>query len=265
MSLLIERPPTPPASGTSSPPPYIRQRCATTTKPDESYTALPTATAEADSPSNMQTSWIRVEPPLALDSHSSLHSQDLKEPLLDFTASRSFTVWPGLEDIVPGCDLNKPSSSSSSATSSSTTSLLFRGTTARKPVTVHILSRDAGDPMMAYITKKLIAEGIPSERMSQQMIEELVQGMSRLCCNIVAMTRRSLLAQTEQLHFQHDPCLVVIQPIAFELASTQRSRQTTIHSSSQLPLTYRLLKRTIPTDPPQLHGYPFWPLRVTEI
>jgi hypothetical protein len=51
-------------------------------------------------------------------------------------------------------------------------------------VTVHVLSREAGDPMMAHITKKLIAERVPSERVSQQMIDELVQGMS--LCSLLA-------------------------------------------------------------------------------
>ncbi|KAJ9091375.1 hypothetical protein QFC21_007230 [Naganishia friedmannii] len=181
ISFLVERPPTPPASGTSSPPPYNRQRCTNLTKPDGSPTSFPTIAAQPSSSSDMQSSWIQMEPPHTQESHSSLHSHDAKEPLTDFSASRSFTVWPDIEDIVPEYHyFNTASSSSASTTPSETTGPLLRGTNARKPVTIHILSGEAGDPMIAHITKKLIAEGVPSERVSQQMMEELVQANPRL-------------------------------------------------------------------------------------
>ncbi|KAJ9121605.1 hypothetical protein QFC22_002224 [Naganishia vaughanmartiniae] len=178
ISFLVERPPTPPASGTSSPPPYDRQRCTNTTNPDEIHTAFPATSVHPSSPPDLQSSWIQVKTPHMAESHTSIQSSDPAEALAEFNASRSFTVWPDLEDILPGynhCD--QASFSTSSTISSKTTSPLLRGTNGTSPVTVHVLSRDAGDPMMAHITKKLIADGVPSELVSQQMIEELIQGM----------------------------------------------------------------------------------------
>ncbi|KAJ9111700.1 hypothetical protein QFC19_001060 [Naganishia cerealis] len=180
VSLLAERPPTPPASGTSSPPPYNRQRGQNRPRqPADSHTAFPANTPTGVSSPDVQSSWIRVDPPLLTETESQflLHTQDADEALDNFTASRSFTVWPDLENIMEGYDTCKLSSSSSLSRlpSSETTGSLLTDTTARKPVNVHVLARDAGDPMMAHITKKLIADGVPSERVSQQIVEQMVQ------------------------------------------------------------------------------------------
>ncbi|KAJ9107232.1 hypothetical protein QFC20_003767 [Naganishia adeliensis] len=100
-----------------------------------------------------------------------------------------------------------------------------------RPVTVHVLPRAAeGGTVLARITRELLIEGVRSEEVTQEMLDERIR---------------------EHLGFQSDPCLLIIQP----LLST---RPTT-------PLAYRALKTVLPADAPEVHGYPFWVLRVTEI
>lgn len=43
-----------------------------------------------------------------------------------------------------------------------------------------------------------------------------------------------------------------------------RTREPTLLNRISI-LTYCLLSHLLPTPPPELHGYPFWPLRITEI
>lgn len=116
-----------------------------------------------------------------------------------------------------------------------------------KEVRIHILPRStaAGGTIIARITRTLVEQKVPPERITQELLDARIRGMS-LLSHILKLTPDSLPeTQIEYLGFSTDPCLLIIQPVR------------SLHASG--------IRSLLPPESPAIHGYPFWPLRVTEI
>ncbi|KAK4689094.1 hypothetical protein P7C73_g1020, partial [Tremellales sp. Uapishka_1] len=106
----------------------------------------------------------------------------------------------------------------------------------RVQITVHLLPTPSRR-VVEKVTEGLIRDGVPVGKITEDRLNMMVSGQSPL-----RKHRKVLTGAIERLHFKSDPGLLFVHHL-------------------ERPIWGGLLPRA----PPELHGYPFWTLRITEI
>lgn len=77
-----------------------------------------------------------------------------------------------------------------------------------------------------------------------------------------------MIRSTDVLHFQNDPDLLIVHQLpgsGVRKAGSRGAQADSPVSNDDVSWSYRALRYLLHPDPLEIHGYPFWTLRLTEI
>ena len=246
LSILVPSPPTPPASGSCSPP-----RFPSLSRRRENGESIASTSSSSES-----------------TERDDGHETNAQE-------TQSYTVWPDMEEMLRNvqreCRLIRTLSFSTDKIGKLNMTfglpcVAVVGDKVRmKPLSVHILPTFSSEDLLADITRNLVTTDTSLEAITIEYIDGLVRGEHQIwVLNVFESAQHRNHIALDFMHFQNDPELLIVH----HTAGSSRNRimvDNQLETHQAKSWRHRALSRLASDHPFEIHGYPFWMLRITEI